>query len=133
MNELFVQESIFEEFVEKIKSKILKLNVAYREDCNQNKTSDILISDNGNYEEEQIETINKIPLQIGYKTFGKNIRLEDKTSDILSILPFRTTAEAVNLANNNKFGLGVSIWSDNISICNEVTGKIKVSLFSATK
>lgn len=108
--------------------KISKLNVAYREDSNQNKTSDILISANANYEKEEIETINKIPLQIGYKTFGKTLS-KDETSDILSILAFRTAAEVVTLVNNNKFGLGVSIWSDNISLCNELTRKIKVSVF----
>lgn len=40
---------------------------------------------------------------------------------------FRTLNEAVTLANNNRQGFGVVIWTESISIINEVSRKLKVS------
>lgn len=45
----------------------------------------------------------------------------------LTLLPFRSIDEGVNLANNGRQGLGVSVWSENIGLLNEVAIKLKVS------
>lgn len=39
---------------------------------------------------------------------------------------FRTINEAVTLANNNKQGFGAIVWTENISLANEVCKKLKV-------
>lgn len=36
-------------------------------------------------------------------------------------LPFRTAKEAVALGNNTKYGLGSSVWTENISLAMEVS------------
>ena len=44
---------------------------------------------------------------------------------VLVVLPFRTTKEAINLANNTIFGLGGSVWTENIALAMEVALCIK--------
>ena len=41
------------------------------------------------------------------------------------VLPFRTAKEAIILANNSTYGLGASVWSENIGLAMEVAGGIK--------
>src|SRR5687767_1631221 len=44
---------------------------------------------------------------------------------VLVSMTFRTPAEAVELANNTRFGLAASVWSDNINLALDVASKIK--------
>lgn len=44
------------------------------------------------------------------------------------ISSFRTINEAVSLANNSKQGFGAIIWTENVSLANEVAGKLKVDI-----
>lgn len=46
---------------------------------------------------------------------------------MLVVLPFRTAKEAITLANNSMYGLGGSVWTENISLAMEVAISIKVS------
>jgi len=50
---------------------------------------------------------------------------EEIFGPVLVSLTFRTPAEAVALANNTRYGLGGSVWSDNINLALEVASKIK--------
>lgn len=47
---------------------------------------------------------------------------------VLVVLPFRTPAEAVELANNTTFGLAASIWSESISLALDVAPQIKAGV-----
>jgi len=38
---------------------------------------------------------------------------------------FRTPAEAIELANNTRYGLAASVWSENINLALDVASKIK--------
>ena len=44
---------------------------------------------------------------------------------VLVVLPFRTAKEAVTLANNTKYGLAGSVWTENISLAMEVALLVK--------
>lgn len=40
-------------------------------------------------------------------------------------MTFRTPKEAIALANNTNYGLGASVWSENLSLCLEVAISLK--------
>jgi len=44
---------------------------------------------------------------------------------VLVSLTFRTPAEAIALANNTRYGLAASVWSDNINLALDVASKLK--------
>jgi aldehyde dehydrogenase (NAD+) len=44
---------------------------------------------------------------------------------VLTVMTFRTPAEAVKLANNTRYGLAASIWTENINLALDIAPKIK--------
>src|SRR5213082_1504436 len=44
---------------------------------------------------------------------------------VLVSMTFRTPAEAVELANNTRYGLAASVWSENINLALDVASKLK--------
>jgi len=54
-----------------------------------------------------------------------NIVVEEVFGPVLVVLPFRTAKEAIALANNTTYGLGASVWSENIGLAMEVANNIK--------
>jgi aldehyde dehydrogenase (NAD+) len=50
---------------------------------------------------------------------------EEIFGPVLVSLTFRTPAEAVELANNTRYGLAASVWSDNINLALDAASKIK--------
>jgi aldehyde dehydrogenase (NAD+) len=47
---------------------------------------------------------------------------------VLASMTFRTPAEAVQLANNTRYGLAASIWSENINVALDLAPKIKAGV-----
>ncbi len=47
---------------------------------------------------------------------------------VLVAMTFRTPAEAVQLANNTRYGLAASIWSENINVALDVAPKVKAGV-----
>ena len=47
---------------------------------------------------------------------------------VLSVMSFRTHTEALKLANNSRYGLAASIWSENINLAMELAPKLKVGV-----
>ena len=47
---------------------------------------------------------------------------------MLSVIPFRTPNEAVSIANNSKYGLSSSVWTENINLGLDIAPKIKVGV-----
>ncbi|MCB9113295.1 MAG: aldehyde dehydrogenase family protein [Anaerolineales bacterium] len=50
---------------------------------------------------------------------------EEIFGPVLVSLTFRTPSEAIELANNTRYGLAASVWSDNINLALDVASKIK--------
>jgi aldehyde dehydrogenase (NAD+) len=47
---------------------------------------------------------------------------------VVAVMPFRTPAEAVALANNTSYGLAASVWSDDINLALDVAPKLKAGV-----
>ncbi len=47
---------------------------------------------------------------------------------VLVAMTFRTPAEAVALANNTRYGLAASVWSEDINLALDISGKIKAGV-----
>ncbi len=53
---------------------------------------------------------------------------EEIFGPVLVALPFRTAAEAVALANNTRYGLAASLWTENITLSLDIAGKLKAGV-----
>lgn len=53
---------------------------------------------------------------------------EEIFGPVLSVMTFRTLKEAADLANNTRFGLAASIWSENINRALEISGLVKAGV-----
>jgi len=53
---------------------------------------------------------------------------EEIFGPVLSVISFRTTKEAIDLANNTRYGLAASIWSENINRALEVAAGLKAGV-----
>ena len=58
-------------------------------------------------------------------TNGMKIAREEIFGPVMSIIRFKTEAEAVQLANNSNFGLQASVWSDNINRAHRVARALR--------
>ncbi|MBT8063332.1 MAG: aldehyde dehydrogenase family protein, partial [Gammaproteobacteria bacterium] len=47
---------------------------------------------------------------------------------VVSIMPFESEQEAIDLANNSEYGLAASVWSNDINRCMRVAGRIEAGL-----
>jgi aldehyde dehydrogenase (NAD+) len=50
---------------------------------------------------------------------------EEIFGPVLVSMTFRSPAEAIELANNTRYGLAASVWSDNINLALDVASKLK--------
>lgn len=140
---LLVQESVAEKFYGRLKTRMNKLRVGDPLD----KSIDIgAIVDW--VQHENIDKWVKIGLQEGAELYQPEIDMpadgcfypptlltnvdpastvvqEEIFGPVLVGLTFRTPSEAVQLANNTRYGLAASIWSENINLALDVASKIK--------
>ena len=56
------------------------------------------------------------------------IAQEEIFGPVLVAMTFRTQDEAVTLANNSRYGLAASVWSENINVCLDIAGRIKAGV-----
>lgn len=47
---------------------------------------------------------------------------------IATMTPFRTPAEAVELANNSRYGLAAAIWTENITLAHDIAARLKAGV-----
>lgn len=140
---LLVQESIAQRFIERVKTRMSKL----RSGDSLDKGIDLgaVVS------RTQYETISRwveIGLKEGAELFQPQLDLpakgcyfpptlltnvapsstvaqEEIFGPVLVAMTFRTPSEAVELANNTRYGLAASVWSENINLAIDVANKIK--------
>jgi aldehyde dehydrogenase (NAD+) len=53
---------------------------------------------------------------------------EEVFGPVLAVMTFRTTEEAVELANNTRYGLAASVWSENVNIALHVAPQLKAGV-----
>ncbi len=59
---------------------------------------------------------------------SSEIVLQEVFGPVLTVQTFRTPSEAVELANNTRFGLAACVWSESISLALEVAPRIKAGV-----
>lgn len=135
-----MQEDIFKDFVSKLKCRLIKVKTNLGND----KMADFSYSANFGgkltnimqdaalqgvevYQPDKLSKEYQPTVLIGGKVYGNNVITADKIDvPIATILPFRTTNEAISLANNTKQGFAATVWTENIGLANEVSKKLKV-------
>ncbi|QPC84084.1 aldehyde dehydrogenase family protein [Phototrophicus methaneseepsis] len=140
---LLVQENIADAFIQKLKARMAKLRTGDPLD----KTVDLgAVVDPVQY--ETIDRWVKLGVQEGATLFQPDIPMPEKGcyypptlltdvspastvvqeeifGPVLTALTFRTPQEAIALANNTRYGLAASIWTENINVALEVAHRIK--------
>ena len=140
---LIVQENVAEKFIQKLKTRMGHMRVG--------DPLDKAIDMGAIVDQSQWDTIDywtKTGASEGGDVFQPDIKLPEKGlfykptlvtgldpaaatvqeeifGPVLVSLTFRTPAEAVELANNTRYGLGGSVWSDNINLALDVASKVK--------
>jgi aldehyde dehydrogenase (NAD+) len=59
---------------------------------------------------------------------ASNLMQEEICGPVLVSMTFRTPAEAVELANNTRYGLAASIWTENVNLALDVAPKLKAGV-----
>jgi aldehyde dehydrogenase (NAD+) len=140
---LIVQENVAEKFIRKLKNRMGHMRVG--------DPLDKAIDMGAIVDKSQWETVDgwvKTGASEGGDVFQPDIKLPEKGlfykptlitgldpaaatvqeeifGPVLVSLTFRTPAEAVELANNTRYGLAASVWSDNINLALDAASKIK--------
>ena len=140
---LLVQENVAEKFIHKLKNRMGKMRVG--------DPLDKCIDMGAIVDKSQWETVDnwvKTGISEGGDLFQPDIQLPEKGlfykptlitglnpaadtvqeeifGPVLVSLTFRNPAEAIALANNTRYGLAASVWSENINLALDVASKIK--------
>jgi len=140
---LIVQENVAARFIQKLKVRMEHMRVG--------DPLDKAIDMGAIVDKSQWETIDswvKTGISEGGECYQPNIKMPEKGlfykptlitgldpaaatvqeeifGPVLVSLTFRTPSEAIELANNTRYGLAASVWSDNINLALDVASKIK--------
>ena len=140
---LIVQENVAEKFIHKLKTRMGHMRVG--------DPLDKCIDMGAIVDQSQWDTVDywaKMGIKEGGDLFQPEIEMPEKGlfykptlvtgldpaaatvqeeifGPVLVSLTFRTPAEAIELANNTRYGLGGSVWSDNINLALDVASKVK--------
>ena len=140
---LIVQENVAGRFIQKLKARMEKMRVG--------DPLDKAIDMGAIVDQSQWDTIDgwvKTGIAEGGECYQPNITMPEKGlfykptlitgldpaaatvqeeifGPVLVSLTFRTPSEAIELANNTRYGLAASVWSDNINLALDVASKIK--------
>ena len=143
---LFLQESIAEKMIQKLTHRMENLCVGSPVD----KTMDIgtIIS---REQFDKIDSLVKLSVEEGATLIqpgmdscpkglfypptllldvqpASTIARTEIQGSVVSAMTFRTPEEAVLLANNSRYGLAASVWSENITVALEVASKLKTGM-----
>ncbi len=143
---LLVQESIYERFIKKLTARMNKLrsgspldkstDIGAIVDIAQVKNIQSMLANGKKQGGTFFEAKGKLPNQGHYikPTLITDISpshplvQEEIFGPILVAMSFRNPDEAVALANNSKFGLAASIWSENINLALDIAPRIKAGV-----
>ncbi len=143
---LLMQESIAAEMLAKIKTRMDRLRVGNPMDKNIDMGAII-----DPVQRDRIEKLVKAGIKEGAEIYqpatalpeggcfypptllsaaepAMRIVQEEIFGPVLVALTFRTPAEAVDLANNTRYGLAASIWTENVNLALDIAPKIKAGV-----
>ena len=143
---LLIQESIAESFIEKVKSRMQNLKIGEPLDKNTDVGAIVDPSQrariNSLVEQSVAEGATMWQPDIEHPKdgcfFSPTLLCDVETSNVaanveifgpvLSVMSFRDQPEAVALANNTRYGLAASVWSENINRALDVAPQIKAGV-----
>ncbi|HEY8472166.1 MAG TPA: aldehyde dehydrogenase family protein [Natronosporangium sp.] len=143
---LLVQESVYDELLESLKRRMARLRVGDPLDKNTD-----IGAINSSAQLERIRTLSEIGVQEGAEPWSPPCELPDRGfwfaptiftgvsqahriareeifGPVLSVLTFRTPAEAVAKANNTPYGLSAGIWSEKGSRILSVADRLRAGV-----
>ena len=142
---LYLQESIAEEFVNKLKHRIKELNIGTGKN---NDIGAMTTPDQIEHVQKQIDLAVKMgakletpvkiensyfhPVILTEVTHNMEIMTEETFGPVLPIMTFKTPEEAIHLANDSKYGLNASIWSKDTKLGEKlakelITGNVMIN------
>lgn len=116
--EVFVQETIYEEFISKLKEKMDSQSFPLSDKVKKDASLQGITNDEDTYVSQNGHVL----------IFGERITtLWSGCVPMVSISAFRNVDEAIALGNNNYQGFATSVWTENIGIGNYVAERIDVA------
>jgi aldehyde dehydrogenase (NAD+) len=143
---LLVQESIEERFIAKLKVRMASLRVGDPLDkavdigalvapVQVERVRDLVkkgVAEGGQLYEPDVDLPKGgcflRPALITHVSPANSVVTEEIFGPVLVAMSFRTPEEAVALANNTKYGLAATIWSENINLALDIAPKIKAGV-----
>ena len=144
---LLVQEGIAEKMIAKLTKRMAKLRVgqpldkaidmgALIDDAQKNKVSSLVkkgVSEGAILVQPGMESCPTKgcfypPTMLTNVQPASTVAEVEIFGPVLSVLTFRTPEEAVLLANNTRYGLAATIWSENINLALDIAPKIKAGV-----
>ncbi len=143
---LLVQESIEERFLDKLKKRMATLRVGDPLDkavdigalvapVQVARVKDLVkkgVAEGGLLYEPDIDLPKGgcflRPALISHVSTSNTVATEEIFGPVLVEMSFRTPEEAVALANNTKYGLAATIWSENINLALDIAPKLKAGV-----
>ncbi|MDP3315043.1 MAG: aldehyde dehydrogenase family protein, partial [Devosia sp.] len=140
---LLVQESIEERFLEKLKKRMATLRVgdpldkavdigALVAQVQVERVRDLVkkgVAEGGQLYEPDIDLPAQgcflRPALITHVSTANTVATEEIFGPVLVEMSFRTPEEAVALANNSKYGLAATIWTENVNLALDIAPKLK--------
>jgi aldehyde dehydrogenase (NAD+) len=140
---LLVQESIEDRFLEKLKKRMATLRVgdpldkavdigALVAQVQVERVRDLVkkgVAEGGQLYEPDIDLPAQgcflRPALITHVSTANTVATEEIFGPVLVEMSFRTPEEAVALANNSKYGLAATIWTENVNLALDIAPKLK--------
>ncbi|KAL8594169.1 hypothetical protein ACOMHN_018109 [Nucella lapillus] len=144
LSRLLVQESVAEKLIHKLRQRLEKVRVGNSLEKNNDvgaMTTDHMAELIGNAVEEARQEGAQVyqastagcsgscfyppTLLVGVQTASR-IVYEDIPGPVVNLLQFRTTKEAIAIANNSNFAIGASVWTENVSLALEASAGLQM-------
>ena len=143
---LLVQESVADTVIEKIKVRMAKLRVgdpldkaidigAIVDPVQRNRIADLVqkgVEEGATLYQPDVEMPEQgcfyPPTLLADTEPAMHVAQEEIFGPVLVSMTFRTPEEAVQLANNTRYGLAASVWTENVNLALDVAPKIKAGV-----